>query len=145
MSCPDCFNGHVHDGTPRGKVVQLHSLDTYVSEPTNGKTVKGIIVIIPDAFGWVFVNNRLLADHFAEKGNYRVYLPDFMKGKTLQTLKTRCHVGLTSKPGYSAPVWGLDTIRVMAAPGFSLSKMSVAVSETFNELPLDSTPFQLRY
>jgi hypothetical protein len=31
-------------------------------------------------FGWVFVNNKLLADHYADKGDYRVYLPDFMAG-----------------------------------------------------------------
>jgi dienelactone hydrolase len=80
MSCPACFSGHVHDGQPRGKVVKIHGLDAYVSEPSEGKQAKGIIVIIPDAFGWEFVNNRVLADHYAEKGDYKVYLPDFMNG-----------------------------------------------------------------
>lgn len=81
MSCPDCFSGHVHDGTPQGQIIKLHGLDTYVAEPAGGaEAVRGIVVIIPDAFGWDFVNNRLLADNYAEKGNYRVYLPDFMKG-----------------------------------------------------------------
>ena len=82
MSCPDCFAGHEHDGTPRGKDINLHGLDTYVSEPADGREVKGIIVIIPDAFGKPFKNNQLLADHYADKGNYRVYLPDFMLGET---------------------------------------------------------------
>lgn len=81
MSCPDCFTGHVHDGKPRGVVMKFHGLDTYVTDPTDGRPVRGIIVIIPDAFGWEFVNNRLLADHYAEKGDYRVYLPDFMNGQ----------------------------------------------------------------
>jgi dienelactone hydrolase len=80
MSCPECFSGHVRDEEPRGTTTQVHGLNTYVSEPANGHTAKGIIVIIPDAFGWEFVNNRLLADHFAEKGDYKVYLPDFFKG-----------------------------------------------------------------
>lgn len=80
MSCPACFSGHVHDGSLKGQITKLHGLDAYVSEPVEGKPVKGIVIIVPDAFGWEFVNNRILADHYAEKGNYKVYLPDFMKG-----------------------------------------------------------------
>jgi hypothetical protein len=86
MACPDCFRGSVHEGTPRGKIVKLYGLDTYVSDPASNRPVKGIIVIIPDAFGSPFVNNQLLADHYAEKSDYRVYLPDFMAGELL--LKT---------------------------------------------------------
>ncbi|KAI5457483.1 dienelactone hydrolase [Mariannaea sp. PMI_226] len=80
MSCAACFQGSVHDGAPRGKTIKLHGLDTYVVEPTREGQVKGIIVIIPDAFGWEFNNNRLLADHYADKSDYKVYLPDFMNG-----------------------------------------------------------------
>ncbi|KAL1983376.1 hypothetical protein VTN96DRAFT_10435 [Rasamsonia emersonii] len=91
MSCPACFSGHVHDGSLKGQITKLHGLDAYVSEPVEGKPVKGIVIIVPDAFGWEFVNNRILADHYAEKGNYKVYLPDFMKGK-------------------ATPVWALEVI-----------------------------------
>ncbi|KAL1855407.1 hypothetical protein Plec18167_005909 [Paecilomyces lecythidis] len=80
MSCSQCFSGSVQQGTPKGNVVKLHGLDVYVSEPEEGKPVKGIIIIIPDAFGWEFPNNRFLADHYAEKGSYKVYLPEFMNG-----------------------------------------------------------------
>ena len=80
MSCPDCFKGNVHEGTPNGSLTKVHGLDTYVSEPAEGKPVKGIVIIIPDAFGVEFINNKLLADNLAEKGDYKVYLPDFMKG-----------------------------------------------------------------
>lgn len=73
--------GAVHEGQPRGTVTNLHGLDTYVVEPTDGRPVKGIIVVIPDALGWEFVNTRLIADTYASKGNYKVYLPDFMDGK----------------------------------------------------------------
>jgi hypothetical protein len=83
MACPECFRGSVHEGTPRGKIVKLYGLDTYVSDPAENTIAKGIIVIIPDAFGLPFVNNQLLADHYAEKSDYRVYLPDFMAGKIL--------------------------------------------------------------
>ena len=69
MSCPDCAKGYVHEGEPKGQVTTLHGLHVYVSEPAEGKEVRGIIVITPDAFGWEFVNNRLLADHYAAKSN----------------------------------------------------------------------------
>jgi dienelactone hydrolase len=100
MSCPECFQGHQHEGTPRGTTTKLHGLDTYVAEPADGRPVRGIIVIIPDAFGWEFVNNRILADHYADKGDYRVYLPDFMHGEQLSTLVYR--VDSTSLPTHSA-------------------------------------------
>ncbi|KAJ4171420.1 hypothetical protein NW754_013188 [Fusarium falciforme] len=98
MSCPDCFKGSVHDGEPRGKIIKLHDLDTYVVEPSEGKEVKGIIVVIPDAFGWKFVNCRLLADNYADKSNYKVYLPDVMIGD-------------------APPVSALDRIHIAMAPG----------------------------
>ncbi|KAL2827416.1 dienelactone hydrolase family protein [Aspergillus cavernicola] len=99
MSCPDCFSGHINPGTPQGHVTALHGLNVYVAEPSIPATeVKGIIVIIPDAFGWEFVNNRILADHYAEMGKFRVYLPDFMHGT-------------------AAPVWSINTIRSVMKTG----------------------------
>ena len=80
MSCHECFSGHKHSGDVQGTEAKLHGRDTYVSEPPMGTAVKGIVVIVPDAFGWKFVNNRILADHFAAQG-YRTYIPEFMDGK----------------------------------------------------------------
>ena len=80
MPCKDCVSGTLHEGTPAGRVETIHNLATYVTEPPNGVTPKGIIVIIPDAFGWTLVNSRILADRYAERGGFTVYLPDFMDG-----------------------------------------------------------------
>ncbi|OAA46578.1 Dienelactone hydrolase [Beauveria brongniartii RCEF 3172] len=80
MACADCFRGNIHEGQPKGEVGNVHGLDTYISRPPKGTQSRGIVVIIPDAFGWKFGNNRLLADNYAEKGNFTVYLPDFMNG-----------------------------------------------------------------
>ncbi len=80
MSCPDCFQGHVHEGQLRGKITKVCGLDAYVSEPPDGRPAKAVVVMIPDAFGWDFANSRLLADRYADKGDYKVYLPDFMDG-----------------------------------------------------------------
>jgi hypothetical protein len=79
--CPDCFSGTVHIGNPTGTTTTIHDLPVYVAKPPEGVTPKGIIVMIPDAFGWDFVNYRILSDHYAERGGFLVYLPDFMNGQ----------------------------------------------------------------
>lgn len=80
MACPDCFRGGVSDLQPTGTVTTLHGLPTYVAQPEDGVTPKGIVVILTDAFGWDFVNNRVLSDIYAKKGGFIVYCPDFMDG-----------------------------------------------------------------
>jgi hypothetical protein len=62
------------------KTIGIYSLSLDVARPPEGVTPKGIIVHIHDAFGWQFINNRLLSDSYAERGGYIVYMPDFMNG-----------------------------------------------------------------
>jgi len=76
--CPACVTGFIHEGTPKGTVETVSKLPTYVAKPAHRK--RGIVIIIPDVFGWDFVNSRLLADEYAEKSGLVVYLPDFMFG-----------------------------------------------------------------
>ena len=83
MACSQCASGALHEGTPVGRVDTVHGLPTYISEPPAGQSPKGIVVIIPDAFGWDFNNNRILADKYAQRLNGRVYLPDFMNGNSM--------------------------------------------------------------
>ena len=80
MVCKDCITGALHEGTPVGRVETIHGLPTYISEPPSGQAPQGLIVIIPDAFGWEFNNNRILADSYAKRTNSLVYLPEFMNG-----------------------------------------------------------------
>lgn len=61
---------------PKGTMETIHGLKTYVARPTG--TPKGIVIIIPDAFGQPFPNNKHLADTYASDGSFLVYLPDFM-------------------------------------------------------------------
>ena len=100
MACADCFKGSLHEGTPTGRVETLHGLPTYVAEPPSG-TPTGIIVIIPDALGWEFNNNRILADAYAKRVNARVYLPEFMAGR-------------------AAPVAVLDSMEKVMSPKVSI-------------------------
>jgi len=79
-----CITGSLHEGTPKGTEGTVGGLPTYIAKPPSSATTKeGIIVIIPDIFGWKFGNNQLLADEYAERSGRTVYLPDFMNGNLL--------------------------------------------------------------
>jgi dienelactone hydrolase len=82
MSFPKscCASGSLHTGTPTGTVSQLHGLPVYIASPPPNKSPKGVVVILPDIFGWTLPNTRILADNFAAKGDFLVILPDFMDG-----------------------------------------------------------------
>lgn len=80
MACSDCASGHLHEGTPAGRVETLHGLPAYVTGPPGNEPSKGTVVIIPDAFGWNLNNSRILADAYAKRAGVTVYLPDFMNG-----------------------------------------------------------------
>lgn len=77
LPCKDCVSGFVHSGTPIGTEQKIHGFNTYVATPPDGLPPKAVVVIISDAFGWKFVNSRVLADSYASKGQFLVYLPDF--------------------------------------------------------------------
>lgn len=62
-----CASGSLHTGTPKGKLGIVHGLDCYTAEAPNGSP-KGIIVILPDAFGLPLPNNQILADDYAKNG-----------------------------------------------------------------------------
>ena len=78
--CIDCITGSLHEGTPKGTISTIAKLPTYIAKPVNTRGKPGVIVIITDVFGWDFINNRLLADEYAEASGRTIYVPDFMFG-----------------------------------------------------------------
>ena len=66
-----CATGSLHTGIPKGRIEKVHGFDCYVADAPSGSP-KGIVIIIPDAFGWELPNNRILADEYAKKGNFQV-------------------------------------------------------------------------
>ncbi|KAI9676975.1 MAG: hypothetical protein M1817_006814 [Caeruleum heppii] len=84
MACQDCVAGVVRSGKLSGHETKIHGFDTYISEPKASAPPKGIVVIVCDVFGWTFPNTRLLADDYAKKGNFIVYVPDFTHGDSVQ-------------------------------------------------------------
>ncbi|KAK1235641.1 hypothetical protein PQX77_001126 [Marasmius sp. AFHP31] len=71
---------HVLDGEPRGNLMEVAGVNTYVSLPCGEQKPKDeAIVLLTDVFGLPLVNNKLLADNFAAKG-YAVFVPDYLNG-----------------------------------------------------------------
>ncbi|KAI9759536.1 MAG: hypothetical protein M4579_002295 [Chaenotheca gracillima] len=103
MACADCFKGVLNEGTPKGTIKKVYGVDTYVASPPNGARPTGVIVIIPDAFGWDLNNNRILADNYAEMGGFLVHLPDFMNGKSADPIVFGYMDHITT-PGIAATV-----------------------------------------
>ncbi|KAH7102115.1 alpha/beta-hydrolase [Auriculariales sp. MPI-PUGE-AT-0066] len=70
------------DGEPAGKVVKIAGVDTYVALPSKAKSKKGsktAVLYLSDIYGLPLVNNKLLADRFAEQG-YPTFLIDYFNG-----------------------------------------------------------------
>ncbi|KAL8286150.1 hypothetical protein RQP46_004638 [Phenoliferia psychrophenolica] len=79
MSCPDCLNGAIHEGTPVGKTETIAGVATYVSLPPAGTYDKDkAVVFLGDIFGQ-YANAKLLADSFAANG-FATYFPDYLHG-----------------------------------------------------------------
>ncbi|KAK6587149.1 hypothetical protein PZA11_000439 [Diplocarpon coronariae] len=77
-SCNDCIKGSIHAGLPQGKEELIHGLNTYVIG--NRVNPRAIVVVYSDVFGLALPNNKLIADAYANSGDYLVYLPDFFEG-----------------------------------------------------------------
>ncbi|EGX91592.1 Dienelactone hydrolase [Cordyceps militaris CM01] len=123
MACADCFRGNIHNGKPKGEVGHVHGLPTYISRPPQGTPSRGVVVVIPDAFGWEFGNNRLLADTYAEKGGFTVYLPDFMNGMLSYIQTARCVTVADWDKGHAAPLRMFDHGRAFSTSPNILTKI----------------------
>ncbi|KAF2084629.1 alpha/beta-hydrolase [Saccharata proteae CBS 121410] len=75
-----CATGEIHTGTPTGRVENVHGLDCYIASPDEGIRPIGVVSILPDIFGWESVNTRILADSYAARGPFLVYLPELQSG-----------------------------------------------------------------
>lgn len=74
-----CLSGFEWDGTPVGKEGKLGTNDSYIV----GDNEDVAILVIADLFGWTFINERLLCDHYAKEADATVYMPDFFGGQVI--------------------------------------------------------------
>ncbi|KAI9784644.1 MAG: hypothetical protein M1839_001866 [Geoglossum umbratile] len=85
--CADCVTGSIHEGTPAGRTGNLHGLPTYIAEPPDGTAPKGLVVILPDVFGWEFTNTRVLADVFLSLRAYSYIIPFVIRNRKSVVLR----------------------------------------------------------
>ena len=106
MSCPACFTGSQHShGTPKGEITTLHGLTTYITPPlSQNLTTKHSIVFFCDAFGLNLVNNKLLADEYAEGTGIRVFVPALPPNPCPVWVMT--YLDEVMKPVGLSDVWG---------------------------------------
>ncbi|KAG8214444.1 hypothetical protein J3R82DRAFT_9467 [Butyriboletus roseoflavus] len=89
-----CWTGIKHTGTPEGRTEPLGGLETYISEPpanAASEPHKKVLLFLADAYGPLFINNKLLQDYFASQGtSFAVGLivlgPDYFFGVPVQNL-----------------------------------------------------------
>ncbi|KAH9943847.1 alpha/beta-hydrolase [Amylocystis lapponica] len=77
--CKDCIAGVIHEGTPEGKIEQIGGIECYVATPTIDYPKDKVVLLLTDVFGLTLVNNKLLADAFAQNG-FKVVVPDILEG-----------------------------------------------------------------
>ncbi|KAK8048736.1 dienelactone hydrolase [Apiospora phragmitis] len=149
--CRECFTGTLHgDAVLTGRVEHIHGLPTYVAQPEAGTQPKALIVIISDGFGWELRNTRALADSYARRGEFLVYLPDFMDGAApSQSLLADIDGFMAPSPDWyttlvKKPYWALKTIALIV-PFLFWTRQSVAKPRTvkfFQNLRANPPPFK---
>jgi dienelactone hydrolase len=73
-----CLRGKIHTGDPKGNIVEIEGVETYVSEPPAGKANGNVLLYFPDVYG-LFINGKLIMDAFAAAG-YLTLGPDYFRG-----------------------------------------------------------------
>ncbi|KAI0085737.1 alpha/beta-hydrolase [Irpex rosettiformis] len=77
--CDDCFKGVRHEGEPQGEIVKIGGVESYVATPKGDYPKDKVVLFLTDVFGIPLINNKLLADDFAENG-WRTIIPDILNG-----------------------------------------------------------------
>ncbi len=73
-----CLKGNIHKGESRGRIETIADIETYVTQPAEGKANGHIVLYFPDVFG-LFNNGRLIMDGFADAGYLTLGL-DYFRG-----------------------------------------------------------------
>lgn len=87
MSCTNCFTGGIRTASPTGREEIISGKTCYIADPPPAASTRSnqagdpsTIINITDAFGLKLVNNKLLADIYAQHTGCRVIVPDIVPG-----------------------------------------------------------------
>jgi len=96
-----CLKGSLHEGTPRGSMVTISGIETYMATPSKTKANGHILLYFPDVWG-LFNNGLLIMDGFADAG-YLVLGLDYFCGDPVW--KHRKDRNDRSEPGFDYEAW----------------------------------------
>ncbi|KAJ6496229.1 dienelactone hydrolase endo-1,3,1,4-beta-D-glucanase [Mycena sanguinolenta] len=77
--CKDCLRGVIHEGTPEGKLEAIGGITCYVATPAVDYPKDKVVLMLTNVFGLPLVNNKLLADTYAQNG-FKCIMPDIFNG-----------------------------------------------------------------
>ncbi|KAI0123450.1 Alpha/Beta hydrolase protein [Xylariales sp. AK1849] len=140
MSCPDCFSGSVHShAQPQGHFETLYGLNTYVAgQAGTPSPSQSTIIYLCDAFGLKLVNNKILADRYANETGCRVLVPDIIPGGGV-SLRALPAFETIMLPGWSNPRTWFGKIKAM------LTLIPIMIPFMLKAAPPKAFPAVLRY
>jgi dienelactone hydrolase len=108
---PCCLEGYIDfSAEPRGKVIKVGNIDTYVSAPTvTGNDLASsegggrVIGLLADVWGIASPNLRIMADRYADRG-FMVYAPDLFDGSPASSSSSDALVNF-SRPQKDATIF----------------------------------------
>jgi hypothetical protein len=83
MSCPQCQEGSILLGEPKGSIESGFLGDSYLSPAPSSETstpAKKAVLLFTDAFGLGVSNPKLIADELASQLQCDVWVPDYFLG-----------------------------------------------------------------
>ncbi|KAK4054048.1 hypothetical protein OIO90_003693 [Microbotryomycetes sp. JL221] len=78
MSCEQCLQGTLHEGSPSGSINTIAGVPVYTAIPKKQDyDRKKAVLYLGDIFGF-YENPKLLCDAFADRLNVAIYFPDYL-------------------------------------------------------------------
>lgn len=62
-----CLKGDFHHGEPKGSIIEIDGVDTYIATPDPKNANGNVLLYFPDAFG-LHMNSMLMMDAYAACG-----------------------------------------------------------------------------
>ncbi|KZO96044.1 alpha/beta-hydrolase [Calocera viscosa TUFC12733] len=81
--CENCTKGTKLPGTPKGSMIKVAGIDTYLATPpgpVDPQDAHKAVVIFTDVLGLPLGNSQIIADGFAKQLGLPVYVPDMFNG-----------------------------------------------------------------
>ncbi|POY72332.1 hypothetical protein BMF94_4634 [Rhodotorula taiwanensis] len=100
--CPACFQGYRMDGTPKGTMEKLGGLEYYYSPGKPDQKDKAIVIGV-DMFGFGVPNCKIIADWFAEKTGWPVFVPDLLEGDHIDPASLGSNLDALEEPMAKKP------------------------------------------